>query len=99
MRYLKRFPNCFHQGESADPAPASSPDGKKATLTADSESDDDDNKKNPEYARLITIHQSKPSKGTTVEDRLKVEGTVVRISLSETKLEKVTEEFPELVVK
>lgn len=87
------------EGESADPAPASSPDGKKATLTADSESDDDDNKKNPEYARLITIHQSKPSKGTTVEDRLKVEGTVVRISLSETKLEKVTEEFPELVVK
>lgn len=51
------------------------------------------------YARLITIRQSKPVKGTSMKDRLKVEESVKRISLAESKLKDVVEEFPELVVK
>ena len=65
----------------------------------DSGSDDDDTKKNPKYARLITIRQAKPTKGTSTKDRLKVEETVKRISLAESKLKDVCEEFPEEVVK
>jgi phosphatidylinositol phospholipase C delta len=65
----------------------------------DSDSDEDDSKKNPVYARLITIRQAKPVKGTSMKDRLKVEESVKRISLAESKLKDVVEEFPELVVK
>jgi len=63
------------------------------------ESDEDESKKNPEYARLITIRQAKPGKGTCMSDRLKVEETVKRISLAESKLKDVAEEFPDLLVK
>lgn len=65
----------------------------------DSDSEDDESKKNTEYARLITIRQAKPAKGTSMRDRLKVEETVKRISLAESKLKDVAEEFPDLVVK
>ncbi|KAG0607494.1 hypothetical protein M758_8G033000 [Ceratodon purpureus] len=71
----------------------------KQVAAEDSGSDDDDSKKNPHYARLITIRQVKPVKGTSTKDRLKVEETVKRISLAESKLKDVCEEFPEEVVK
>lgn len=77
--------------EPASPTPQVTP--------RDSDSDDDDNKKNPEYARLITIRQAKPVKGTSMKDRLKVEEAVKRISLAESKLKDVAEEFPDLLVK
>jgi phosphatidylinositol phospholipase C delta len=64
----------------------------------DSDSDDDDSKKNPEYSRLITIRQVKPMKGTSLKDRLVIEDTVKRISLAESKLEDVADQFPEILV-
>lgn len=79
------------------PDPASP--SPKQVAAEDSGSDDDDSKKNPHYARLITIRQVKPVKGTSTKDRLKVEETVKRISLAESKLKDVCEEFPEEVVK
>ncbi|KAG0599415.1 hypothetical protein M758_12G149900 [Ceratodon purpureus] len=68
-------------------------------LSGDSDSDDDDTKKNPNYSRLITIRQVKPVKGTALKDRLVNEESVKRISLAESKVKDVAEEFPELLVK
>lgn len=82
---------------AAKPDPASL--SAKQGTAEDSGSDDDDSKKNPQYARLITIRQVKPVKGTSTKDRLKVEETVKRISLAESKLKDICEEFPEEVVK
>jgi len=78
-----------------EPASPTSPSSK----TQECESDEDDNKKNPVYARLITIRQAKPGKGTSMKDRLKLEESVKRISLAESKLKAVAEEFPDLIVK
>jgi hypothetical protein len=55
--------------------------------------------KNPNYARLITIRQVKPVKGTALKDRLVNEAAVKRISLAESKVKDVAEEFPQLLVK
>jgi len=82
-------------------APATAlPEPESPSPTAqECESDEDDSRKNPVYARLITIRQAKPRKGTSMNDRLKVEETVKRISLAESKLKAVAEEFPDLLVK
>lgn len=56
MWYLKRFFNCFYQGELVDFVFVSFFDGKKVILIVDSESDDDDNKKNFEYVWFIIIY-------------------------------------------
>jgi phosphatidylinositol phospholipase C delta len=65
----------------------------------DSDSDDDISKKAPEYSRLITIRQVKPVKGTALKDRLVDEEYVKRISLAESKIKDIAEQFPELLVK
>lgn len=65
----------------------------------DSDSDDDISKKAPEYSRLITIRQVKPLKGTALKDRLVDEEFVKRISLAESKIKDIAEQFPELLVK
>jgi phosphatidylinositol phospholipase C delta len=67
--------------------------------SGDSDSDEDDMQKNPNYARLITIRQVKPVKGTALKDRLVNEAAVKRISLAESKVKDVAEEFPQLLVK
>ncbi|CAL0304747.1 unnamed protein product [Lupinus luteus] len=61
------------------------------------ELDTDDRGAPPEYKNLITIHAGKP-KGDDMQDDLKVDGQVKRLSLSEQKLEKASEDYgPDIV--
>lgn len=92
----------FHidQGHSATP-PNAGPAAESVPQhphDEDIEEEDREMHKNSEYARLITIRQVKPVKGTIMKDRLSVEETVKRISLAESKLDEVAEENPELLV-
>lgn len=83
------------------PAAAATKDvaGHHLSRPGETDSGDDDSKKNPEYSRLITIRQVKPVKGTALKDRLSNEETVKRISLAESKVKDVAEEDPGLLVK
>jgi phosphatidylinositol phospholipase C delta len=90
------------QGHSATPPnakPAAESVPQHPQNEEDIEEEDREMHKNSEYARLITIRQVKPVKGTIMKDRLSVEETVKRISLAESKLDEVAEENPELLVK
>lgn len=89
------------QGQSATP-PNAGPAAESVLehpQDEDTEEEDREMHKNSEYARLITIRQVKPVKGTVMKDRLSVEETVKRISLAESKLDEVAEENPELLIK
>lgn len=100
---LRKEVEVLSQKEMSTPAELNSrspSDLGEATSTRYSKSNDgNDNPKHFKYARLITIRLAKHAKGTSMEHRLQVDESVKRISLSESKLEKVVEKWPEALVK
>ena len=103
MNNLEFFLKLLCQGAPASPPPAAAAKGVPAHQTSepgeDHDSDDDDSKKNPNFARLITIRQVKPLRGTSLKEKLVNDEAVKRISLAESKVKEIAEECPELLVK